>query len=99
MARYGVTIFPTDYCDGWMPINLMGGLDEGLEELPKACERGGRDYESIDRAIFAAAPNEDVCRSNVDKGFTDQMFALPSESAEKVLPRLDKLAELAIKVR
>ena len=88
-----------DYCDGWMPINLMGGLDEGLEELRKACERGGRDYESIDRAIFAAAPNEDVCRANVYKGFTDQMFALPSESAEKVLPRLDKLAELAIKVR
>jgi probable F420-dependent oxidoreductase len=88
-----------DYCDGWMPINLMGGLDEGHEELRKASERGGRDYESIDSANFAAAPNEDVCRANVDKGFTDQMFALPSESAEKVLPKLDKLAELVIKVR
>jgi probable F420-dependent oxidoreductase len=88
-----------DYCEGWMPIGLMGGLDEGLEELRKSCERAGRDFDSLDRAIFAAPPTEDSCRANVDKGFTDQMFALPSEPAEKLLPRLDTLAELANKLR
>ena len=74
-------------------------LPELEEELRKACERSGRDYESIDRAIFAANPSEDACRANQDMGFTDQMFALPSESAEKVLPRLDKLADLVRKIR
>jgi probable F420-dependent oxidoreductase len=88
-----------DYCDGWMPIGLRGGLDEGLLELRKACERAGRDYDTIDRAIFAATPTEDSCRANADNGFTDQMFALPSEPAEKLLPRLDRLAELANKLR
>jgi probable F420-dependent oxidoreductase len=88
-----------DYCDGWMPIGLGGDLSEGLEALRKACERGGRGYETIDRAIFGAAPNEDSCRANVDAGFTDQMFVLPSETAEKLLPMLDNLAELANKVR
>jgi probable F420-dependent oxidoreductase len=88
-----------DYCDGWMPIAFGGDLGGGIEALLEACEREGRDYESIDRAIFAAAPNEDSCRANVDQGFTDQMFALPSETAEKLLPMLDNLAELANKVR
>ena len=89
-----------DYCDGWMPIAMPGSaLDDGLDALRAACERGGRDYASIDRAIFAAAANEDACRANIDKGFTDQMFPLPSEPAEKILPRLDKLVELVNKVR
>jgi probable F420-dependent oxidoreductase len=88
-----------DYCDGWMPIGIAGDLGPGIEALRAACDRGGRDYESIDRAIFAATPNEDSCRANVDKGFTDQMFALPSETAEKLMPMLDNLAELANKVR
>jgi alkanesulfonate monooxygenase SsuD/methylene tetrahydromethanopterin reductase-like flavin-dependent oxidoreductase (luciferase family) len=88
-----------DYCDGWMPIGLSGGLEEGIEALRKSCDRSGRDYESIDRAIFASAPNEEACRKNIDRGFTDQMFALPSKSADKVLPILDDLAELANKVR
>jgi probable F420-dependent oxidoreductase len=88
-----------DYCDGWMPIGLAGGLEEGLEALRKSCDRAGRDYDSIDRAIFAAAPNEEACRSNIDNGFTDLMFALPSEPAEKLLPLLDNLAELANRIR
>ena len=30
-----------DYCDGWMPIGLMGGLGDGIEALHKACDRAG----------------------------------------------------------
>jgi probable F420-dependent oxidoreductase len=89
----------TDYCDGWMPIAMPGGLEGGIADLREACERAGRDFESIDRAIFAAPANEEACRAHADQGFTDQMFPLPSESAEKILPRLDKLAELARKLR
>ena len=86
--------FPLCACRSW-----ESQLEGGIEALRAACDRGGRDYESIDRAIFAAAPTEDSCRANVDRGFTDQMFALPSETAEKLMPMLDNLAELANKVR
>lgn len=88
-----------DYCDGWMPISDFGGMGEGLQSLREACQRGGRDYESVDRTVFAAKPSEEECRANVDRGFTDQIFFLPPDPAEIVLPKLDRLAELVRKIR
>lgn len=88
-----------DYCDGWMPIAIRGNISEGLEELRKSCERAGRDIETVDRAVFGAPAKEDFIREKFDQGFTDQMFALPSEPADTILPLLDKIAELVNKVR
>lgn len=88
-----------DYCDGWMPIALQGGLAEGIESLAKACDRGGRDFAAMDKAIFAATPTEEACRANETLGYTAQMFALPSEPEDKILPRLDRLAKLAQSLR
>ena len=88
-----------EYCDGWMPIGLMGGLEEGIEALRKECEMAGRDFESLDRAVFAAQPDEDSCRKNIDLGFTELAFALPSVEKEKALPILDHYGELANKLR
>jgi probable F420-dependent oxidoreductase len=88
-----------EYCDGWMPIGLMGDVGEGLTALRQECERAGRDYQSLDRAVFAAAPDEAVCRGHLEQGFTDLVFPLPSGSPDLVLPLLDRYAELAGKLR
>ena len=88
-----------DYCDGWMPIGLMGGIDEGVASLRAACERAGRDFDSLHNALFAAPADVDACRKLLDQGFSELGFALPSADREKVLPLLDRYAELARKLR
>ncbi len=88
-----------DYCDGWMPIGLMGGIDEGITSLRAACERAGRDFDSLHNAIFAAPADVDACRKLLDQGFAEFGFPLPSADRETILPILDRYAELARKLR
>lgn len=88
-----------DYCDGWMPIALMGGIEEGVKQLRGACERAGRDFDSLHNAVFAAPPDEVACTALVEQGFQDLAFALPSKGADEILPLLDRYAELARKLR
>ena len=88
-----------DYCDGWMPIGLMGGLEEGMAALRQAAERAGRPFDEIDKTIFAAQPTAEACEQNIALGFTEPCFALPSKTSDDVLPLLDQLAELANKLR
>jgi probable F420-dependent oxidoreductase len=88
-----------DYCDGWMPIGLMGGLEEGMAALRQAAARAGRPFEEIDKTIFAAQPTAEACEQNIALGFTELCFALPSKKSDEVLPLLDQLAELANKLR
>ena len=88
-----------DYCDGWMPIGLMGGIEEGITSLRAACERAGRDFDSLHNAIFAAPADVDACRKLLDQGFAEFGFPLPSADSETVLPILDRYAELARKLR
>ncbi len=88
-----------DYCDGWMPIGLMPGIEAGIDALRVECERAGRDFEAIDLGIFAAQPKEEACRQRIEQGFTELAFALPSEPSDKILPLLDRYAELANKLR
>ncbi len=88
-----------DYCDGWMPIALMGGIDEGITSLRAACERAGRDFDSLHNAIFAAPADVDACRKLLEQGFAEFGFPLPSADRETILPILDRYAELARKLR
>lgn len=86
-----------DYADGWMPI---GGMGTGnYERLVAACEKRGRDPKSIHLALFGAPLEEAAARGRLDQGFADLVFNLPSESADKTLPRLDRIAALAQTLR
>jgi len=88
-----------DYADGWMPIGLMGGVEEGIAKLREACERKGRDFDSLHNALYAAKPEESACHRMVELGFQDLAFALPSADRETLLPLLDRYAELVRKLR
>ena len=86
-----------DYCDGWMPI---GGMGSGsMERLKEACAKRGRDVSSIHLALFGAPTDETQLRGRIDQGFQDLVFSLPSENSDNTLPRLDRLAELADRMR
>lgn len=86
-----------EYCDGWMPI---GGMGSGSKErLAEACAKRGRDVASVHLALFGAPTDETQLRGRVDQGFQDLVFSIPSADADQTLPRLDKLAALADRMR
>ncbi len=86
-----------EYADGWMPIGGMGA--GGMQNLTAACQRHGRDVASIQLALFGAPTDEAGARGRLEQGFGDLVFNLPSDPADKTLPRLDRLAELARTLR
>jgi probable F420-dependent oxidoreductase len=86
-----------DYADGWMPIGGPG--NGGLEHLREAVERAGRSMSEITLALFVAPADYDQARGRLEQGFTELIFALPSAPTAKVLPLLDRYAELARKLR
>jgi probable F420-dependent oxidoreductase len=88
-----------EWGDGWMPIGLRGGLEEGMKSVNEACEKAGRDPESLYHAIFAPTPEVETCEKLIEHGFDDLAFTLPSVSEDEALPILDRYAELAEKLR
>ncbi len=86
-----------DYADGWMPI---GGLGSGnFERLKAACEARGRKVEDITLALFSAPTSQETLLGRIGQGFDELIFNLDSETADKVLPKLDRLAKLVESVR
>jgi probable F420-dependent oxidoreductase len=86
-----------EYADGWMPI---GGLGSGnLDRLQAACEARGRKLADITLALFGAPTSADQLRGRIEQGFDELVFSLPSEPADSLLPKLDKLAKLRDEVR
>ncbi len=86
-----------EYGDGWMPI---GGLGSGnMDRLESALAEQNRKVSDLDLALFGAPTNADELKSRIDQGFDHLIFNIPSESADQVMPRLDKLAAVAEEVR
>ena len=86
-----------EYADGWMPI---GGMGSGaMDRLREACAKRGRDVAEIQLALFGAPLDEAQARGRLEQGFGDLVFNLPSEGPEKTLPRLDRIAALAERLR
>jgi probable F420-dependent oxidoreductase len=84
-----------EYADGWMPI---AGRDEILSKLPELRRMlvdAGRDPDTFEVSIFGLGPVQAEVAKARDAGVTRVIFGLPPEPAEKVLPLLDRYAELA----
>ena len=88
-----------EWGDGWMPIGLRGGLEEGMQSVKEACEKAGRDFESLSHSIFAPTPELAHCENLIKLGFDELAFSLPSVSEDEALPILDRYAELAQQLR
>jgi probable F420-dependent oxidoreductase len=90
-----------EYCDGWMPLGGPGAerkLGEGLQELRALCERRGRRFESLERAVIGLGPEEDTATRLLASGFTHLIFTLPAVGPDQALPILDNYANLARKL-
>ena len=86
-----------EYGDGWMPI---GGLGSGnMDKLNTAFDKAGRSVNDLDMALFGAPTDIDKLKGRIDQGFDHLIFNLPSDGPDKVLPLLDKYAELKTQVQ
>jgi probable F420-dependent oxidoreductase len=86
-----------EYGDGWMPINIPGRLIRRIPEFWDAAKAAGRDPSNLELSIFGMGPDADEIAKFAAAGASRVVFMLASDPAEKILPQLDKLAELARK--
>jgi probable F420-dependent oxidoreductase len=83
------------YCDGWLPISMMAGdLKKQIGELRRLAREKGRDPKSISISVFWTQPDRQAIDAYDEMGAERVIFALQSESREKLLPILDGYAKL-----
>jgi probable F420-dependent oxidoreductase len=87
-----------DYADGWMPIRGRAG-GGSIEMLREACEKRGRDFSDISLGQFMAPLDEKEITAAISEGYSEMIFAVPSEDRDTVLKKLDEIATFAETVR
>jgi len=86
-----------DYCDGWIPIGQrVGDITDGIRDLHERARAAGRRPQDLSVTVFAPADPE-VLRAFADAGVERAVFWVPPAGPEKVLPLLDRYAEVAAK--
>lgn len=85
-----------NYCDGWMPINvLLEDMPAAIDDLKRRAEEAGRDPDSIPLSIFAqVGVNEDLLRRYRDLGIGRTVIGVPTSKPEKAAEVLDRYAPL-----
>lgn len=88
-----------EYADGWMPIARPDvDLAGGMAQLKGAMQAAGRDFDTLDLTLFGVGPDPERVRGYLDLGFRRLVFGLPPAPADKVVPLLDRYAELAASI-
>ena len=84
-----------EFCDGWIPRGR--NFENPAEEMARfhaAADQYGRDRASLSTTLFGAKPDAQYLASCASAGLDRALFTIPTESRDKVLPLLDKLAKL-----
>lgn len=91
----GPTLFAhiAEYAQGWIPIG-GAGLADAIPRLQEAAADAGRDPASVETIPFGSVPDHGKL-DHFDKiGVIECVFRVPSAPGEKVLPILDRYAEV-----
>jgi probable F420-dependent oxidoreductase len=87
-----------EYCDGWIPIDLLvDDLSPAIADLKAQAKAAGRDPDGIKVSIFAFETNADQLARYRDLGVERVTITLPRRT-EDALPYLDSLAPVAAKL-
>ena len=84
-----------EYGNGWMPIFGRDRIVDRLPALRRMLVDAGRDPTSFEVSIFGIGAQREELSKARDAGISRVIFGLPPEPAEKLLPLLDRHAELA----
>ena len=84
--------------DGWIPVGDPEGALRRLPEFRAMAKDAGRDPAKLEVSIYFAPPDPALLGKLRDGGVARAILGVPTEPREKVLPILDRYAELARKV-
>ena len=89
------------YGDGWIPIAGHKGFDLGrlLERFKLLAAEVGRDPAEVPLSFFGGVDDIDLIKRNRDLGIARTVVSLESEKADKILPVLDRWAEIMRQVQ
>jgi probable F420-dependent oxidoreductase len=82
------------YGDGWIPLAGRAPLGEALEKFRQMATEAGRDPAGIPISVFGAPEDPDEIRRFRDLGVARIVVSLESAKEDKILPVLDRWAEL-----
>jgi len=82
-----------EYADGWIPIG-GAGVRAAMDDLARACETRGRDPKTLRIVPFGTVPDAGKLEYYASIGIEEVVMRLAGGPRDRVLPRLDRLAEL-----
>ena len=83
------------YCDGWLPLTWVDqNIIPEIQELRERARKAGRDPKTISVTVFGAKPDAAQLAAYAEAGVERVLFGLPNAGVDKVLPALDRLANL-----
>ena len=80
------------YGDGWIP--LAGRIGDALPKFRDMLKEAGRDPASCPITLFGCTEDVDLLKRARDQGVVRACVSLPPEKADKILPTLDRWANL-----
>ena len=87
------------YGNGWIPIAGRAPIEDALRAFKQMAAEAGRDLAEVPVSTFGAAEDLDVIRRYADHGVSRMVVTLSSEKEDKILPVLDRWAELIRKAK
>lgn len=88
-----------NYCDGWIPIGpMMPDLKASISDMNARAEKFGRQASELAVSAFMAPAEEAVLGQYQELGVERSIFAVPSDTSDKVLPLLDNYATFISKL-
>ena len=87
------------YGNGWIPIAGRAPIEEALRAFKQMAAEAGRDPAEVPVSTFGATEDLDVIRRNGDLGVSRMVVTLSSEKEDKILPVLDRWADLIHKAK
>lgn len=82
-----------EFCDGWMPIGGRHPLEK-WNLIADACEKIGRDPETVERGLFFAPPSVEKLTELAESGMSRVVMVLPQGPRDEVMAKLDEFAPL-----
>ncbi len=80
--------------DGWLPVGDAEGTLRRLPDFRALAKDAGRDPASLEVSLYFAPPERSMLERLRDAGLSRAIFGVPSEPADRVLPRLDDYRKL-----
>ena len=89
------------YGDGWIPIAGHKGFDLAklIERFKQLAAEVGRDPAEVPLSFFGGVDDMDLIKRNRDLGIARTVVSLESDKADKILPVLDRWAEIMRQVQ